>query len=272
MSDIGDEEDSYYTYYDPPKTFVKSAIRVMSVLEHFYRDRQPARVIEISRSLNLPLSSTKYLLTSLVDSGYLTFDKTSKKYFPSILLTGLASWLSEIYPSGRTLHDLAREVRATLGETVSIAVQHDQYMRTLVIDMASSRTPPSFDFRVRIPMIGSASGSIALAAWSDDELARFAYQEAQKRPPQLRKDTKDDVLEHIRQVRRQGYAIKEHSLNIEGKQESYIAVAVPLPTGHKGPPMALGICGFSSVLAGREPELAGVMSDIADRYRDQLQY
>lgn len=272
MSDIEDDEDSYYTYYEPPKTFVKSAIRVMSVLEHFYRDRQPARVIEISRSLDLPLSSTKYLLTSLVDSGYLTFDKTSKKYFPSILLTGLSSWLSEIYPSGKTLHDLARETRARLGETVSIAVQHDQYMRTLVIDMASSRTPPSFDFRVRIPLIGSASGSIALASWLDNEVTRFVSQEAQKHPPHLREDTTGEVLEYIQEVRNQGYAIKEHSLSIDGEQESYTAVAVPLPAGHKNPPMALGICGFSSVLAGRESELAGIMSEIANQYRDQLRH
>lgn len=270
MNDTDGDGDSYYTYYEPPRTFVKSAIRVMSVLEHFYRDRQPARVIEISRGLDMPLSSAKYLLVSLVESGYLTFDKSSKTYFPSILLTGLASWLSEIYPSGKVLHELARDTRLKLGETVSIAVQHEQYMRTLVIDMASNRTPPSFDFRVRIPMIGSASGSIALASWTDDEVRRFVAQEDLKQPPDQREDTTNQILNHIRQVRQQGYAVREHSLNVDGEQECYTAVAIPLPTAGKSPTLALGVCGIKSALGDKEYELAEAMHQIAARYSERL--
>ena len=251
--------------YDPPKTFVKSAVRAIAVLEFFYRTRKPAKAIEISDELEMPVSSTKYLLTSLVEAGYLTFDKITKQYFPSILLTGFASWLAGVYPSGETLRSLARELRAETGEIVSIAVQHEQYMRALIIETEYTATPPSYDFRVRIPLIGSASGGIALADKSDEEVFAIVDSEIRKMPPDLRTDRVDQVLERIRQFRARGY-----SENFGESPEKGIAVAVPLPRSSSTPPMALGIYGPREILAGREAELAETMYAVIDRYRELL--
>lgn len=270
MKEKLDSEQPYYDYYEPPKTFVKSAIRIINLLEFFYRTRQPAKAIEISRSLELPISSTKYLLSSFVDSGYLSYDPASKEYFPSILFTGLASWLSEIYPSGKVLRAIAREAQQFLGDTIYIAVQHEQYMRTLIIQTEDEHTPTSYDFRVRIPLIGSASGNIALASRSDVELEKLVAQECKKLRPELRSGFNEQILAQIKEIQQRGFATREHAVSVEGTSERYIAVAVRLPVETNAPPMALGFCSLKTSLTQDVETIAKYLNDLIRKYHDQL--
>lgn len=266
-----DSETSYsHTYYEPPKTFVKSAMRVLNVLEYFYRNRHPARAVDISRTLDLPVSSTKYLLTSLVDSGYMTFDKESKKYFPSILFTGFASWLSGIYPSGEILRKLARETHDQLGETISVTVQHEQHMRALIIEMDNTATPPAYDFRVRIPLVGSGGGLIALATLSDEEVIDCINRESGKLPPDRRQSRYDQILSDVRQARQRGYSVKQHTVSLDGQSEILTVIAVPIPVADKAPPMVLAISTTNPDHRGRETELAAAMKNIVEKYRELL--
>lgn len=269
MSSVDSDVPYRHTYFEPPKTFVKSAVRVVGVLEHFYRSRQPARAVEISRDLELPVSSTKYLLTSLVEAGYLTFDKQSKKYFPSILFTGFASWLASIYPGGETLRMLAREAFDQFGEMTSIMVQHEDHMRALVIETPNGSVPPAYDFRVRIPLLGSASGRIALAARSDEEIAALIKREARKLAPELR-DAYDRIPAEVSEVRERGFAVRSHTVANGDSRETYLALAVPVPVVRTAPPMALGIMGEAHRLAGHEAEFAGQLTALVERYREML--
>lgn len=269
MSSVDSDVPYRHTYFEPPKTFVKSAVRVLGVLEHFYRSRQPARAVEISRDLDLPVSSTKYLLTSLVEAGYLTFDKQSKKYFPSILFTGFASWLASIYPGGEALRMLARDVFERFGEMTSIMVQHEDHMRALVIETPNGSVPPAYDFRVRIPLFGSASGRIALAAHSDEEVGQLVRREARKLAPELR-ETYDRIPAEVREVRQRGFAVRSHTVLNGEARETFIALAVPVPVARQAPPMALGIMGEARRLAGRDAELAAQLSALVDNYREAL--
>lgn len=259
-----------HTYYEPPKTFVKSAVRVLGVLEYFYRNRHPARAVDICRTLDLPVSSTKYLLTSLVDSGYMTFDKESKKYFPSILFTGFASWLSSIYTSGEVLRNLAREVHETLGDTISITVQHEEHMRALIIEMDNDATPPAYDFRVRIPLIGSGGGLVVLARLSDEEVIALINKESGKLPPDQRQNRHEQILSDVRQTRLRGYSLKKHIVNVTGEPETLSVISIPLPTPDKTPPMVLALSTTDPKLEGDEARLAATMKGIVERHQALL--
>lgn len=269
MSSADNDVPYRHTYFEPPKTFVKSAVRVLGVLEYFYRDRQPARAIEIGRELDLPVSSAKYLLTSLVEAGYLTFDKQSKKYFPSILFAGFSSWLAGIYPSGEALRMLAKETREIFSEMTSIMVQHEDHMRALVIETGGTFVPAAYDFRVRVPLLGSASGRIALAASSDDEVSELVKREVRKLPPELREQY-NRIPAEVREVRERGFAVRSHTVAEGDARETYLALAVPVPVARAAPPMALGIMGAEQHLAGREVELAGRLTTLVEKYRDAL--
>jgi DNA-binding IclR family transcriptional regulator len=266
------KSQSTYThrYYEPPKSFVKSATRAFSVLEYFYRNRLPARAVEICRHLDLPVSSTKYLLTSLVESGYLTFDKTTKKYFPSILFTGFASWLSGIYPNGEVLRQLARETHQKLGATISITVQHEQYMRALIIEMDGDVSPPSYDFRVRIPLVGSAGGLLVLASLPDREITELLNKEFARLHPDERQEKCNQTWQEVRQTRERGYSKKYHNLTIDDRITHLVVVCVPIPMPDNMPPMVLAISTTDLNCKGQEDELAKSMRIIINKYRNLL--
>ena len=59
---------------------VKSAQRVLDILEFFAEWRQPASVNEISQSLGYLQSSTSVLLESLKESGYFDHDLRTGMY------------------------------------------------------------------------------------------------------------------------------------------------------------------------------------------------
>lgn len=56
-----------------PPSVVKSAGRVLQILEFFDDVKREANVVEICRALGYPQSSTSVLLRSLVQLGYLAY-------------------------------------------------------------------------------------------------------------------------------------------------------------------------------------------------------
>ena len=68
---------------------VKSAVRVLEILEYFDCVQRAASVNEIAATLGYPLSSTSMLLQSLVDRGYLAQgEKRVYRLTPRVKLLG----------------------------------------------------------------------------------------------------------------------------------------------------------------------------------------
>lgn len=237
------DNNDFREYFEPPKTFVKSAARVLELLEYFYRHREPARLVDISAGLDYPVSSTKYLLNSLVESGYLSFDAQTKMYFPSILFSGLGSWLAGLYPNGEVLRQMATDVHAQTGLIVSITVQHQQYMRALWIEMDGNVTPPAYDFRVRIPMIGTAGGLVALSSMTDENAQAIILGETRKLPPTQRAEIEKSVFNSIQEVKVSGYALKEHTYRAGGEIVEMLVIAMKIPFSSDTPTMVLSVSG-----------------------------
>ena len=84
------------TSYGPPATgSVKSAGRVLRILEFFDEIQRDARVAEIAERLSFPQSSTSILLNCLVDLGYMDYLPESRTFLPSPRVTLLGTWLDK---------------------------------------------------------------------------------------------------------------------------------------------------------------------------------
>ena len=66
---------------------VKSAERVLKILEFFDDIQARATVMDIADTLGLPQSSTSSLLKSLVTLGYLEYEPTNRTYLPALMLS-----------------------------------------------------------------------------------------------------------------------------------------------------------------------------------------
>lgn len=86
---------------------------------------------DIALALDYPFSSTSVLLKTLVRSGYLNFDRQSRKYFPTTRVAALGDWVPEaLFGSSRILEAM-RDLFAATGEGVGINVKNDIYVQYL---------------------------------------------------------------------------------------------------------------------------------------------
>src|SRR5271166_1357806 len=94
---------------------IKSAERVLQVLEFFDGTHTKATVMEISRQLGYPQSSTSELLRCLVKMGYLNYDRYRRTYEPTARVPLLGAWVQPgLFRHGH-LHPMLDEVSRRCG-------------------------------------------------------------------------------------------------------------------------------------------------------------
>src|SRR6056297_1131579 len=101
---------------------VKSADRVMSIMEFFRERRRPATAREIANALDIPRSSVNVLLRSQITMGYLRYDEQTLTYFPTLKLFQLGSWLIEGFLTDPVIDERMRGLVEATGETVCLWV------------------------------------------------------------------------------------------------------------------------------------------------------
>src|SRR3546814_12190506 len=74
---------------------VKSAARVLEVLEYFSERQSASSAEEVRRTLGYPQSSTSILLRSLASLGYLNYEPLNRTFRPTIRVALLGAWLVE---------------------------------------------------------------------------------------------------------------------------------------------------------------------------------
>ena len=155
---------------ETPSASVKSAIRTLDVLEFLVAQRRPMAARDLSVALAIPVSSLSYLLTTLVDRGYLTRD--GRCYAPGPALARL-----QPATTARDFLDRVRGVAAALrdqlNESVAFFVRRDFEVEAVVSAVGTQALRYSFDIGRRAPLHIISAGKAILAALSDDELDHY---------------------------------------------------------------------------------------------------
>lgn len=217
---------------------VKSAQRVLELLEFFAEWRAGATVNEICQSLGYPQSSTSILLRSLTDAGYFDHDARTGLYAPNVRLALATAWIGEHLYSERSLLRLMEQVRDACGHTVMIGTLqgvHVRYLHVLQATRAERFTAKTGSLR---PLFRSASGRMLLTTRTERELALLLRRaNAQETDSRLRVE-EAQARRECDQSRRNAYAM---SLGTSVPGAAALAILLPVPRDHD--PLALSIGG-----------------------------
>lgn len=244
----------------PQAAVVKSIGRAFEVLECFARLRAPLSAVEIERRLGYPASSTVAILKSMVMLGYLSFDRTSRTYFPTIRLVMVSNWLDSGIISNEQLGQLVEELRTKTGETVLIASQNDlsaQYLLSLPGIFPIKFNAPAGSLR---PLCGSGAGWALLSVKPESEV-RSIVQRLNRDPSAGQKIDADALLDMLAEVRIQGYAASYGSV-VAGSG----IIAMVLPTRSQERPLAIGVGGPIERLQKNEAKIVKAMLVAIGRY------
>lgn len=236
------------------ETQVKSAQRVLEILEFFAEWRRPANVKEVAQSLGYPQSSTSVLLKSMKDSGYFDHDLRTGMYMPNVRLALATAWIEEQLYTEQSLLRMMERVLYDTGHTVMVGTQKgisSRYLHVLQATRAGSFTAKIGSLR---PLFRSATGKMLLASIPERDIVRLLRTaNAQEQDTHLHLHL-DLVLDERRTTLVNGYAMSRGT-SMAGA--AALALKLPVPRGHA--PMTLSLGGPIEEIDGEKDQLLKIM-------------
>ena len=191
---------------------VKSASRVLDLLERFGDAERPLSFLELARDLRIPKSSLFHLLADLTARGYVEHVPEISRYRSGPALEALARRSR----SGRSLADLVepvlRRLSERLNETNAYYVAKGNSVE--VIATESGRQPLTYQMSVGDsgPLYAFSAGKVALSFYSEAELKHyFAHV---KRRPHTDRTLSDEaaIRRQLKQIRATGFGYSRSEL------------------------------------------------------------
>lgn len=252
------------TSYGPPAAgSVKSAGRVLRILEFFDEIQRDARVAEVAERLGFPQSSTSILLNCLVELGYMDYLQESRSFLPSPRVTLLGTWLDKGPVRNGSLMRMIEELSQKTGDTVIIAARSGIFAQYIHVLQARAtmrfHVPPGS----RRLAVWSATGFSLLTASSDKEIRSLCTRTNAEAALDIPRIDINQVLENVDRTRRDGFFFSA-GLVTPGAG----SIAVPLPEGIDGwnRALAVAVSGPLQDIMRRKTEIVALLNDVVQRY------
>ena len=217
---------------------VKSAARVIEVLELFTADPRPLSLKEISTRLGYPQSSTTVLMKSLMSLGYLNYDPARRVYFPTLRVTRLGEWIPQaLFGAGKVL-DVMNDIHNATGEVVALAVLNDVYIQYIKVIQSSHPLRIHIEEGAMRLATRSAAGWMLLSMKSDGEVDKLARRANIAVQTVSERVNVGEFVKMMPQIRRENWAYTENTPYLGAA-----TVCVPLSITLQGQPVTLGMGG-----------------------------
>jgi DNA-binding IclR family transcriptional regulator len=238
---------------------VKSATRALEIIELFAIHRQPLTVTDVADALSIPQSSSSVLLHSLSSAGFITRDRKTRKYLPSIRSVFLGNWIHDtLFCDGSLLSALDALSRAAQA-TVRLGVRNSVTVRYVHVSWPEQ----AFERRglspgLAMPICEDALGRALLMGESDRDvcgIVRRANAEANG----SRVVKVETFMEELRAHRRAGFV---ECADFESACERVLAMQLRPSVGG---PIAIGLGLDSSRLPAERNRLLQLLVGVANK-------
>ncbi|HWP34345.1 MAG TPA: IclR family transcriptional regulator [Thermodesulfobacteriota bacterium] len=208
---------------DKSEYIIQSVSHALDLLEEFQGDADELGVTELSKRLKLHKNNVFRLLATLESRGYIEQNKATENY-----RLGLKSLeLGQTFIRQMGLLRQARPVMESLveacNETTYVGIVRENYV--VYLDVVEAKQTVRVVNRVgaRLPVYCTAMGKAQLAYESEDEIERLLPAKELKRYTENTITELPKLLEHLRKVAEQGYAVDDREFEPDVK-----CVAVPI--------------------------------------------
>lgn len=217
---------------------VKSAQRVLELLEFFAEERRPTAVGELARALGWPQSSTSVLLKGLTETGYFDHDARTGMYAPNVRISLATAWIQEHLYSEHNLLRIMERVLERSGHTVMVGSRRGVHVRYLHVLQATRDGRFLAKTGSLRPLFRSAAGKMLLTTLAEREIAVLLRKANALESDPLNRREFATVVRELETVRRQGYAV---SMGTSMPGAAALATLIPVAKGRE--PMTLSVGG-----------------------------
>ncbi|MCC7083315.1 MAG: helix-turn-helix domain-containing protein [Burkholderiales bacterium] len=246
-----------------PAGVVKSAARVLGIIETFAHERRALHAREIQLALGIPASSTIALVKSLMHLGYLRFDRRAKLYVPTLRVAMLGDWLRRDALASDGVLEAMQAVNQSTGEATFLSTPNDVHMQ--VTHILAGRQPIDVPVMpgMLVSMTDSAVGIAFLASRPDAEVAALCRRLGRERRHEQPVDVAA-LMTRVRLARRRRFAA------VYGVLPGIGSVAAVLPAPLDTAQAVLCIGGDEQRIREFEPVYAREILAAVRRYRTRV--
>lgn len=231
---------------------IKSAHRVLEILEYFDQDRPHATVMDMSRTLNYPQSSTSELLRCLTRLGYLHYNRVRRTYSPTARVALLGAWVKPALFRGGPLLSAIDDLARLTGETVLLSTASNyvvQHLHVIHGDVEHAIDAHGGETR---PLLHSVQGRLLLSSYRNEHIRSAAHR--------LNAD-EADLSKHVRiaDVVAELDALRDKGWAIDCGEDGIGSVAVLLPPRRHMDRLVISVLAPSGVIEQRGEEFLGML-------------
>ncbi len=202
---------------------VKSATRVMQILELVGHTKDGLKHQDISGKLKIPKGSLSPILADLVSNDFLTIGEFDKRYRIGYKILVLAGRYVADFDIIKASQPFIRNVIAATNESCGFAIITGE--KVTIVWREETNEPLKWDLKIgdQNPIYASAHGKAILAFYSKDEIDKYL---SEVNLLQITKNTITDkavLLEELERVRDNNIAFSR-----EENYEGITSVAVPV--------------------------------------------
>ena len=231
---------------------IKSAHRVLEILEYFDQDRRHATVMDMSRTLNYPQSSTSELLRCLTRLGYLHYNRVRRTYSPTARVALLGAWVKPSLFRGGPVLSAIDEIASITGESVLLSSSTNYALQHLHVIHGHSDHAVDVHAGDEFSILHSAQGLLLLSSYSNEGVRSAVHRLNAEEPDPNRHVRVNDLLVEFATVREKGWVIDEN-------RHGMGCVAVLLPFGRNMERLIISIVASPAVIAERGQEMLDLL-------------
>jgi DNA-binding IclR family transcriptional regulator len=196
---------------------VRALDKALQIIDHLSHLTDEIDLATLARQTKIPKSTLLRLLNTLKSHNLIQQNHKSQKYQLGWALIYLGKVASKYYTLPDIVHPLLEQLARKTGETATLVILVDGY--ATYVDQVIS-----INIIKGVPPIGSklglyctSAGKVLLSVLSDEELSGFLKTTALEKKTEKTITIPSELMEEIRRVRRQGYAVDDEETEIGGR-------------------------------------------------------
>ncbi|MFD0717015.1 IclR family transcriptional regulator [Paenibacillus sp. GCM10027626] len=222
-----------------PDARVKSADRVMDILELFSPTDEKYNLTEIAKLLDMPPSSTHLLLQNMLARGYLETDESGKYFRLGYKIFEISNMFTKSTTLLSEFERVGSHAAAEMNESVMLGIRTGDQLLYI-----AQKNPPdprrfSIQFTQSLPLYASASGKIILSGLSDSAIRKLYPHDNLQALTNRTITTVSSLLDELRTIRSEAISfnfgesiegiscISAPVYNISGVIIAAISVSIP---------------------------------------------
>ncbi|MFD2327730.1 IclR family transcriptional regulator [Cohnella sp. GCM10020058] len=208
---------------DKEKTVVKSADRVLDIIELLASDVEPMSLTDISRVLDMPASSTYKLLQNLLNRGYLETDRQEKQFRLGYKILEIGTKYTQNTSLISEFQHVAQRIVDEINEAVYLSIRSENNI--MYIAEKQSTQPVRFvsHLGMKLPLHATAMGKMMLSRLNEEELNRIYPDDQLGTLTETTLNNRNDLNAQLASIREEGLAYS-NSEAVQGVQ----CVAAPI--------------------------------------------